>query len=72
MTEQPTPTRTFVPWTAQEDDVLGYHHEMANGSFPTYQQIADELNRDFHGGAPVRKKNAVMYRWRKVIGGHDL
>lgn len=49
-------------WTADEDAHIRQWHADENGCAHTYQWMADELNKHYHGGRPVRTAAAVRRR----------
>lgn len=58
-----------VPWSAEEDESIKLDYAMANGAFNSYRSQADGLNREFHGGKPVRSAASVRWRERKLLSG---
>lgn len=58
-----------VPWSADEDESIKLDYAYANGAFPSYHSQADELNRRFHGGKPVRSASAVRRREGRLLSG---
>ncbi len=51
-----------VPRSAEEDDDLRWWYGAANGAMTSYRHMAEELNRRYHKGKPVRKISAVCRR----------
>lgn len=58
-----------VPWLPDEDDMLRMWYGYANGAFVPYDVMADELNKRFHDGRPVRKRGAIVRREGHVLWG---
>lgn len=56
-------------WSAEEDDSIRLTYAHANGGFPSYGKQADEINRLFHGGKPVRSAQAVRRREIALLTG---
>lgn len=58
-----------LSWSAEEDDSIRLTYAHANGGFPTYGKQADQINRRFHGGKPVRSAQAIRRRETVLLTG---
>jgi hypothetical protein len=58
-----------VPWSADEDEKIKLDYAYANGEFNSHRSQAEDLNRKFHGGKPVRSASAVRHREGKLLSG---
>lgn len=58
-----------VPWSADEDEDIRITYAYANGGFPSFRIQADELNRKYHGGKPVRTSSSVRNREAVLLSG---
>ena len=61
--------RPRIPWAPREDEDIRAVHAHANGAFPTYQALANQLNAAHHAGNPVRTASAVRRREGHVVWG---